>query len=54
MSPSASSPSGRASFAATRPDAMCGRYTETAAFEELARRFGIEVEEADNEELISR
>jgi putative SOS response-associated peptidase YedK len=33
---------------------MCGRYTETAAFEELARRFGIEVEEADNEELISR
>ena len=33
---------------------MCGRYTETAAFEELARRFGIEVEEADNEEMISR
>lgn len=33
---------------------MCGRYTETAAFEELARRFGIAVEEADNDELISR
>ena len=33
---------------------MCGRYTETAAFEELARRFGIEVEEADNEDMISR
>jgi len=33
---------------------MCGRYTETAAFEELARRFGIEVEEADNEEMIAR
>jgi putative SOS response-associated peptidase YedK len=33
---------------------MCGRYTETAAFEELARRFGIEVEEADNEALVAR
>jgi putative SOS response-associated peptidase YedK len=33
---------------------MCGRYTETAAFEELARRFGIEVEEGDNEEMVAR
>jgi putative SOS response-associated peptidase YedK len=33
---------------------MCGRYTETAAFEELARRFGIEIEEGDNDELIAR
>jgi putative SOS response-associated peptidase YedK len=33
---------------------MCGRYTETAAFEELARRFGIEIEDGDNEEMISR
>ena len=33
---------------------MCGRYTETAAFEELARRFGIEIEEGENEELIAR
>ncbi|HKZ05677.1 MAG TPA: SOS response-associated peptidase [Methylomirabilota bacterium] len=33
---------------------MCGRYTETAAFEELARRFGIEIEDGDNEEMIAR
>ena len=33
---------------------MCGRYTETAAFEELARRFGIEVQEGDNEEMVAR
>jgi putative SOS response-associated peptidase YedK len=33
---------------------MCGRYTETAAFEELAHRFGIEVEEADNEAMVAR
>ena len=33
---------------------MCGRYTETAAFEELARRFGIEVEEGDNEAMVAR
>ncbi len=33
---------------------MCGRYTETAAFEELARRFGIAVEEDDNAAMIAR
>jgi putative SOS response-associated peptidase YedK len=33
---------------------MCGRYTETAAFEELARRFGIAVEEGDNEAMVAR
>jgi putative SOS response-associated peptidase YedK len=33
---------------------MCGRYTETAAFEQLAQRFGITVEEADNEDIIAR
>jgi putative SOS response-associated peptidase YedK len=33
---------------------MCGRYTETAAFEELAHRFGIEVEEGDNEAMVAR
>ena len=33
---------------------MCGRYTETAAFEQLAQRFGITVEEADDEDIIAR
>ncbi len=31
---------------------MCGRYTETAAFEELAQRFGITVAPEDAEEAI--
>jgi len=30
---------------------MCGRYTSTAAFDELALRFGITVESGTNEEL---
>jgi putative SOS response-associated peptidase YedK len=33
---------------------MCGRYTSTAAFEELALRFGITVESGTNEELTAR
>jgi putative SOS response-associated peptidase YedK len=33
---------------------MCGRYTQTAAFEELALRFGITVEEVTDEDLASR
>jgi|SRR5712692_2341309 len=34
--------------------AMCGRYTSTAAFDELALRFGIIVESGTNEELTAR
>src|SRR3989304_4563841 len=34
--------------------AMCGRYTQTAAFDELALRFGITVEDAGLEELTPR
>jgi len=33
---------------------MCGRYTQTAAFDELALRFGITVEEVPDEDLTSR
>ncbi len=33
---------------------MCGRYTSTAAFDELALRFGITVESGSNEELTAR
>jgi len=33
---------------------MCGRYTSTAAFDELASRFGITVESGTNEELTAR
>ncbi len=33
---------------------MCGRYTQTAAFDELALRFGITVEEVGGEEVVSR
>ena len=33
---------------------MCGRYTSTAAFDELALRFGITVESGTNEELTAR
>ncbi len=33
---------------------MCGRYTQTAAFDELALRFGITVEEIPDEDLASR
>jgi putative SOS response-associated peptidase YedK len=33
---------------------MCGRYTATAAFDVLAERFGITVEEGTNEELTPR
>jgi putative SOS response-associated peptidase YedK len=33
---------------------MCGRYTSTAAFDELALRFGITVEAGSNEELTAR
>ncbi len=33
---------------------MCGRYTSSAAFDELALRFGITVESGSNEELIAR
>jgi len=33
---------------------MCGRYTQTSAFDELAGRFGITVEDEDREELTPR
>ncbi len=33
---------------------MCGRFTETAAFDVLAERFGIEEVEADTKELSGR
>jgi putative SOS response-associated peptidase YedK len=33
---------------------MCGRFTQTAAFDVLAERFGITVDEATNEELTAR
>jgi putative SOS response-associated peptidase YedK len=33
---------------------MCGRYTSTAAFDELALRFGITIESGTNEELTAR
>jgi putative SOS response-associated peptidase YedK len=33
---------------------MCGRYTQTAAFDELALRFGVTVEDDDHEDLIPR
>ena len=33
---------------------MCGRYTSTTAFDELALRFGITVESGTNEELTAR
>jgi putative SOS response-associated peptidase YedK len=33
---------------------MCGRYTQTAAFDELALRFGITVEDVGDEEVASR
>jgi putative SOS response-associated peptidase YedK len=33
---------------------MCGRYTQTSAFEELAERFGITVEDDDHEDLTPR
>jgi len=33
---------------------MCGRYTQTAAFDELALRFGITVEDTDLEDLTPR
>ena len=33
---------------------MCGRYTQTAAFDELALRFGITVEDAALEDLPPR
>ena len=33
---------------------MCGRYSSTAAFDELALRFGITVESGTNEELTAR
>ena len=33
---------------------MCGRYTQTAAFDELALRFGITVEDTDLEDLAPR
>jgi putative SOS response-associated peptidase YedK len=33
---------------------MCGRYTQTAAFDELALRFGITVEDDDHEDLTPR
>jgi hypothetical protein len=33
---------------------VCGRYTSTAAFDELALRFGITVESGSNEELTAR
>jgi len=33
---------------------MCGRYTQTAAFDELALRFGITVEEVGGGEVVSR
>ena len=31
---------------------MCGRYTQTAAFDELALRFGITVEDTAPEDLL--
>src|SRR5437870_2958340 len=34
--------------------AMCGRFTQTAAFDVLAERFGITVESGTNEELTAR
>jgi len=33
---------------------MCGRFTQTAAFDVLAERFGITVEAGTNEELTAR
>ena len=33
---------------------MCGRFTQTAAFDELALRFGITVEDTDLEDLAPR
>jgi putative SOS response-associated peptidase YedK len=33
---------------------MCGRYTSTAAFDELALRFGITVESGSNNKLTAR
>ena len=33
---------------------MCGRYTQTAAFDELALRFGITVEDTGPEDLPPR
>lgn len=33
---------------------MCGRYTQTAAFDELAQRFGITVEDDEHEDLTPR
>ena len=33
---------------------MCGRYTSTAAFDELALRFGITIESGTDEELTAR
>ena len=33
---------------------MCGRYTQTAAFDELASRFGIDVDEGDHDDLTPR
>jgi len=33
---------------------MCGRYTQTAAFDELAQRFGIDVDDDDHEDLTPR
>jgi putative SOS response-associated peptidase YedK len=33
---------------------MCGRYTQTAAFDELALRFGVTVEDDDHEDLAPR
>jgi len=34
--------------------AMCGRFTQTAAFDVLAERFGITVEAGTKEELTAR
>lgn len=33
---------------------MCGRYTQTAAFDELALRFGIDVDDDDHDDLTPR
>ena len=33
---------------------MCGRYTQTAAFDELAARFGIDVDDGDHDDLTPR
>ncbi|HUO64558.1 MAG TPA: SOS response-associated peptidase [Terriglobales bacterium] len=33
---------------------MCGRYTQTAAFDELALRFGVTVEDDDHDDLVPR